>query len=767
MTEPPPTKRPRTDDATSSTPATSSSDSSTKPYRKPKEVSQTAPPDRIVDRRLFHVPPPSDTDADVGIREFIDKSTPGFSGIFKARFTDFIVHELTPDGTRVELTEVNIPPELQLKRPGDATSVEVGAPMPTPSSDSTATQEAQGLAVLASGLPEESRDQVISDFWTFIASEAPRTESKAFFAFPGSSDKPARTAQHQAVKTYFPFLVTDSGIGENDLRFVRVHFRSATRGLRSERRVDPRREKYDNGRSSRRRKDDNREALMFDAREQATWPTGPNTHLEFVMYKENTDTQAALGRLIDLSHAPKDAFTIAGTKDKRAVTTQRVRAQRMNPVKLVSMSKLSRGSIQTGNYSFAQGPLRLGELGGNEFEIVLRNVVGATQETVDSAMASLRDHGFINYFGSQRFGTGGTASHHLGALMLRQEWDNAVSYLLSPRVGGIDPKRDEMIARRHWADTRGEEPYKTMGLFPSRCNTERAVAQGLARFGTRNALDALKRMPRMMMKLYYHAYQSYLFNIAASERIARHGLTPIIGDLVLETGCTLWESKAFEEDEEAVDEEAASGGGDVKMDDADDETSTATTTTATNPNGGQVIAAVRVLKTAEDVAAARMDQVVLPLVGHSSVMPENDIAQVFKDLLAQDKIEHRHFFGEGTRMKLSGGYRHLIARPRGVSWSMMNYADHTQDLSETDVVRLARIEAGNTEPAVMGNEGGEFTAVKMVFQLPPSTYATMALREVMKTSMAPGVQREMNPTELRSREEQEAASKKDQGAPTN
>lgn len=51
-----------------------------------------------------------------------------------------------------------------------------------------------------------------------------------------------------------------------------------------------------------------------------------------------------------------------------------------------------------------QERIGLGQLAGNHFKIVLRNV-SSTAENLQKATDALSSDGFINYFGMQRFGT--------------------------------------------------------------------------------------------------------------------------------------------------------------------------------------------------------------------------------------------------------------------------------------------------------------------------------------------------------------------------
>lgn len=47
------------------------------------------------------------------------------------------------------------------------------------------------------------------------------------------------------------------------------------------------------------------------------------------------------------------------------------------------------------------------------FGWLLRNINGS-EEQVQQAMTSLRDTGFINYYGMQRFGTTAVPTYHIG-----------------------------------------------------------------------------------------------------------------------------------------------------------------------------------------------------------------------------------------------------------------------------------------------------------------------------------------------------------------
>ena len=122
---------------------------------------------------------------------------------------------------------------------------------------------------------------------------------------------------------------------------------------------------------------------------------------------------------------PKD-FAFAGTKDRRAVTVQRVSVFRQHADKLGKANQQLR-QARIGNFKYEKHKLELGELLGNQFIITLRDChfgddaelndvarVVLGDKIVGLAVQHLQTHGFINYFGLQRFGTFGIGTDDIG-----------------------------------------------------------------------------------------------------------------------------------------------------------------------------------------------------------------------------------------------------------------------------------------------------------------------------------------------------------------
>ena len=143
----------------------------------------------------------------------------------------------------------------------------------------------------------------------------------------------------------------------------------------------------------------------------------------------------------------------------------------------------------------------------------------------------------------------------------------------------------------------------------------------------------------------------------------------------------------------------------------------------------------------EEEAAAGMysvHEVLLPLPGFKVALPRHAVAKVYEDVLAQwglsaEKLAHRV-----KELALPGSYRRLLQRPLHLEWSILRYSDPTAPLAPTDLTRM------RSQPDPLGDPEGTRIAVRLEFTLPPSTYATMCLRELTKQSSELGHQLSLN-----------------------
>lgn len=92
---------------------------------------------------------------------------------------------------------------------------------------------------------------------------------------------------------------------------------------------------------------------------------------------------------------------------------------------------------------------------------------------------------------------------------------------------------------------------------------------------------------------------------------------------------------------------------------------------------------------------------------------------------------------------MTGAYRKLLVKPDNVDWHIMGYNHESDSLIRSDIEELR----GCSEPKSVND--GSLRALILEFNLPPSSYATMALREITKsdTSTAYQIQLQTNSSE--------------------
>lgn len=99
-----------------------------------------------------------------------------------------------------------------------------------------------------------------------------------------------------------------------------------------------------------------------DRRSKWVWP---HEYVYFMLHKDNIDTMQAVSSMAPLLNGARaSAITYAGTKDKRARTTQWACVRRREPILMVKAAQRLRNMF-VGNFQFHDSPLKLGQLQGN------------------------------------------------------------------------------------------------------------------------------------------------------------------------------------------------------------------------------------------------------------------------------------------------------------------------------------------------------------------------------------------------------------------
>jgi len=226
----------------------------------------------------------------------------------------------------------------------------------------------------------------------------------------------------------------------------------------------------------------------------------------------------------------RERIGFAGTKDKRAVTTQLMSFE----VPDGTLSKIDLKDVSIDNAYRAKRGIQIGDLIGNGFSITVKECA-IPKERISSAIGSVTADinamkGFPNYFGVQRFGTSRPITHLVGERLVRGDARGAVDVYLSKLSEHERP--DTAEARKLLADRSDlKEAIRTM---PDTMSFEKIMAEHLAAHPDDDT-GAISRLPVNLQMMFTHAYQSYLFNVMLSRRM-EFGIPlnrPVEGDVVI------------------------------------------------------------------------------------------------------------------------------------------------------------------------------------------------------------------------------------------
>ena len=648
----------------------------------------------------------------VGITEYLTPDAPGFTGILKQRYTDFLVNEIDSNNNVVHLTNLKAPSQENEPESKDEVKpepVEAPAPQPKEQPKEVAPESLAAIAAL-------TNEETAAAMNTLLTS----TERNDSVTTPEIADKDTRSKLHMAVREAFNSRLLTVTEGT---KIVVKKSNSASR------QGDRRRSNHRGGKN----------------RANQSWAALGGEFCHFTVYKENRDTMeiaSLLARMMRLMGGAK-TFSFAGTKDKRAVTVQRFAAHKVKAEKLAALNKGGpaglRDGIRLGDFTYAPNKLDLGDLIGNEFVITLRQCQGEDLETqVRANVEKVKQTGFANYFGLQRFGSSETVStSDIGIFLLNGEFRTAVEKLLS-----YDPAilEDDPAAKMNQDDvTRAEacrDFFKTYDFeaaakkMPRRFLAERSILDAFGRRGFRadetgkglDYLGAIQAIPRGLRMMYVHAYQSLVWNNVTSARLRLSCDSVIPGDLVIQ--------------EKAVKAEPVDTGMEVDQD-------------------GEIVIAPEVVAYEDNFVRARpvtdeefasgkfsIRDVVLPTPGWDIVYPANpELYKVYTDIMSKDGVDPLNMKRAVKDWSLPGSYRKIVSDfVDGECGVEVKTCAVGEQVVATDLEKLSGAavnEGGKRKREDEEEMQEEETVVVLRMRLGTSCYATMALRELMKGGTRP------------------------------
>ncbi|MEM2886256.1 MAG: tRNA pseudouridine(13) synthase TruD [Thermoproteota archaeon] len=221
----------------------------------------------------------------------------------------------------------------------------------------------------------------------------------------------------------------------------------------------------------------------------------PRDYLRFTMVKRDWDTIKALSHLARKLRVSIKRFGIAGMKDKRAVTSQRVSVWRVNAEDLASISL---PDIHLKDFEYSDERICLGDAIGNRFTVTIRDVPlpkGEIAKALEAFGSYVKGTRMPNFFGSQRVGRG-RDNAEIGRAIKEGRLDVAVSMLTEKVRTYAERGRVDDIPDVFWVEKR------VLNHLRSKPN---------------DFAGALRKVPKKLLRIFPAAFQASAFN----ERLAR------------------------------------------------------------------------------------------------------------------------------------------------------------------------------------------------------------------------------------------------------
>ena len=218
--------------------------------------------------------------------------------------------------------------------------------------------------------------------------------------------------------------------------------------------------------------------------------------------KKNWTTLHLIDTLANRLRTDPARFQYAGLKDKDGITEQVISGYKIDTEFLKNI-KIKDVDITL--LGFSDEPIKVGSHQGNEFTIIVRDL--------DHAL-NTENLQIPNYFDDQRFGGSiRPVSHLIGEAIVQENYEEAVRRCLcNPYPNeSMENKKYRQKIEQLWPDLVTIVPPKN--LFE-----EQRIIKSLQE-EPENYQRAVISLPKRMLLLYIHAYQSYLFNMRLAEYI--------------------------------------------------------------------------------------------------------------------------------------------------------------------------------------------------------------------------------------------------------
>ncbi|CRG97366.1 U2 snRNA/tRNA pseudouridine synthase, putative [Plasmodium gallinaceum] len=422
-------------------------------------------------------------------------------------------------------------------------------------------------------------------------------------------------------------------------------------------------------------------------------------YLHFNLYKENKDICEILNKIkISLKKKNSD-ISYCGIKDKRGITVQKFcisKIKKEDIYKLIINKTKWCNNVYVSNLEYKKEKLSLGDLKGNFFKVLIRGVDNDIQDKCTILFNNLKKYGFINYYGSQRFGSKKIKNYDIGICILKKnykqalffiiensELDNESKIILITYLNTIsednkikkeeevnhnekdyDNEKNEVVyenikryskniemfdenEKKNFNNNKNkncknkmfkhensipEEVKRIINSISNKSYVEKMILNSLK--NSTNLKNAFMNIPKDIFSLFIHATQSLIFNILTNIRMKKYGFRITIGDLVEEKG----ESENL-------------SGNDSNLDNYSKNKDTCKKVTVI---------------TKDNISLYDIYDVVLPLPGDQNITFPLNLIDEYNEVLQHFNLSLNDFKSEKNFFNAAGCFRKIVVKPYNV-----------------------------------------------------------------------------------------------------
>ena len=250
--------------------------------------------------------------------------------------------------------------------------------------------------------------------------------------------------------------------------------------------------------------------------------------------KKDYSQQRAIDKVARIFSVSRKNIHFAGTKDKVGITTQIISINGISEDRLNMHLRYFNENVDDIELEYigaGDKRINLGDNLGNDFEIIIRDLVQSEIDEIEENISKIRQNGTLNYYDSQRFGYANN-SHKIGILILKNEIKQAVYEILTSVPQNPNEKISnfaKQVEENFDSIENGDQKIikQIIEQAPKFMYIEKSILEHLKKHKN-DFPGALRTIPKKMRTMYISAYQSYIFNKLLDKFENKYSFLPLI-----------------------------------------------------------------------------------------------------------------------------------------------------------------------------------------------------------------------------------------------